>query len=165
MQEKGKEDDKITVQGLITPVQVAIDQFPSQASSISLNGEHNTHVNPTGVGALAPVKLTPQEHITRPSDTGGTSDSNSNTDDINTTVLLKSNKSEVSKMVEKVSGSRPKRKGHRSLLCLAHRPRADALQKISETPSTSPESGKWIRSPDEQNTANQKSKKQGALHL
>lgn len=43
------------MQVLITPLLATIDQFTSQAWSISYNREPNAHIAPTGVGALAPV--------------------------------------------------------------------------------------------------------------
>lgn len=194
MEEKIREE-KLTVQGLITPVPAASVPATRQLSSSSLDREHANLSTPTGVGALAPVvevKITStttaigktedeekddlrgSENLTQPLNTGGESDSDSNSNDnVNITIVANSNNEEVSKMVDAVSESIAKLTTKPKKLSGAQRRKLkklnrdsqkitltqDASKDLSETPSTSAEAAKRIRSPEEQNTVKNQPKK------
>lgn len=190
-----KNNDKVTVQEVITPVPAAsVDLLTSHVPSSSNDRGPST---PTGVGALAPVvavnvtsthpaigKNKEEEKdetrgrvtLTQPLDTGGESDSDSDSNNnVNTTILANSKYDEVSKMVEEVSEGVAKLMTNRKKLSGAQRRKLkkahlrnvkaavqDAPKEQSETPSTSAEAGKRIRSPEEQNSAKPPKKKKSS---
>lgn len=118
-----KEENKLTVQGVMTPVPAVTDLVGSLVPSLSHNPEPNSS---TEVGALSPVvavtktsaqlaigknyeekeKEQPTGNImsTRPLETGGKSDSESSNEG-NITVVSTHRNDEVSRMVEEVSES------------------------------------------------------------
>lgn len=115
-------------------------------------------------------------NLTQPLETGGGSDSDSDpNENVNTTVLANSTKDEVNKMVEKVSEGMAKLTTKKKQLSGAQRRKLkkmnlqgkmaaaqDAPKVSSESPSTSAEAGKRVRSPEEQNSVKPPKKKKGS---
>lgn len=178
-----QKEKKITVQGVMTPVPAASDVLTSHASSLSLDCETTSTgvgalapvvVDNTSAHLASGKNKDEDEVIPRegskqsqPLNTGGKSDSESSNDsNHNITILSYPNTGVVNKMVDEVSEGFSKLTTTKKRLSGAQRRKLkklhqkgligkgqDAPKDKSETPTTSAEAGKRVRSPEEQNIA------------
>lgn len=177
------EEIEFTVQGVMTPVPAASDVLASHASSLSIDCETTSTgvgaLAPVVVDITSAhlafgknkeeVEVVPREGSkqSQPLNTGGKSDSESSNDsNHNITVLSYPDTGVVNKMVDEVSEGLSKLTTTKKRLSGAQRRKLkklhqkgligkgqDAPKEKSETPTTSAEAGKRVRSPEEQNIA------------